>query len=266
MDLNKYVHDLEKDPAMGFFNRKAGIAIYLFHLSRHTKDQDAEESAFNLMEEVANHIDLKSGAGFANGLSGIGAGISYIIRNEFMEGDEDEILTELDYYLFRYLYNTMHTDLSLNTGVIGAGHYFLNRIKSKTAISHSVHIMQVKMWLLMVLDLSATQFNLPGYTFMEPKKLSNREIIDIEYFLLCLVESGICNELSCRIMRNLKIAHPSPAYNPLDRLKIAELNGDDLPSALKALSEDKSYQNRLPQKLANLSLTNPSLPAWWRLF
>ena len=264
--MNKYLDDLESNAETGFYNEKARRAIYLFHLYRHTNDQDAEDSAFSLLKDVTNNMSIEMGIGFENGLSGIGAGISYLIRNDFLEGDENKTLAEIDFFLFNYLYNTIHTDLSLNTGVLGVGHYFLNRIKSKTAGERNFRSIKIKMWLIMILDILATQFNLNGYTFMEPKALSCREIVDIEYFLLCFIENNICNELSYRIMKNFNRMYPYPAYNNLDLLKKAELSGCNPHSSLKSLKEDEIYQNRIQQKLAGLSITNPSLPAWWRLF
>ena len=254
------------DEQSGLYQGKAGKAIYLYHVCRHHNDEEAHKSAFELIQEAYSSMDNNLGVGYANGLSGIGAGISYLLQNDFIEGDEDELLASLDNVLFQFLYNSTHTDFSLNTGVIGVGHYYLNRIKAKSANENNYSTVKIKMWLLIVLDLLGTQFNLNGYTCAELKKLSEREVIDIEYFLLCFIESEICNELCFRIMANLKKLHPSLQYNHFDLLKLAGLKDNNPHAALKVVTEDKDYQNHIQQNLANLSLINPTLPAWWRLF
>lgn len=256
------------NPNLGLCDGKIGVAIYLFHLNRHNNDKEAGELAFNLVEDVVNKISISMGLNHVDGLSGIGSGISYLIRNNFIEGDENELFAELDNYIFNYLYNTDHTDFSLNFGLMGIGHYFLNRIKSRTANDGNINTIQGKMRLLLILDVLMALFNLNGYTCTDAKKLSHREIVDIEYFLLCMIEHKICNELSFRIINQLRLELNQSNYDLYDKIKRTDQEKEqgDLHQCLNNITEDNSHPDDIRQKLAKLSLINSSLPSWWLLF
>lgn len=73
----------------GLYNGKAGLSLALFEASKYLQDESVEEKAFNLLQEalVVKHSDLN----FENGLSGIGHVLLYLIENEYIEADFDEI-------------------------------------------------------------------------------------------------------------------------------------------------------------------------------
>lgn len=72
-----------------FYNREAEISLCLFEVSRHSNDTDIEDQAFNLLQEAL--ADSKEDIGFEKGLSGIGYVVTYLVRNQFIETNFDEI-------------------------------------------------------------------------------------------------------------------------------------------------------------------------------
>ena len=63
------------------------------------------------------------------GLCGIGWGIEYLIQNGFMEGDSNEILTEIDKKVMERDLRRIK-DLSLETGLMGISSYINIRINN----------------------------------------------------------------------------------------------------------------------------------------
>ena len=76
----------------GLYNGKAGIAWALFETARFLQDEYIEEQAFELLQEAL--ISKTDDIGFENGLSGIGYVLLYLIKNDFIDADFDELFDE----------------------------------------------------------------------------------------------------------------------------------------------------------------------------
>lgn len=76
----------------GLYNGKAGIAWALFETARFLQDEYIEEQAFELLKEAL--ISKTDDMGFENGLSGIGYVLLYLIKNDFIDADFDELFDE----------------------------------------------------------------------------------------------------------------------------------------------------------------------------
>ncbi len=76
----------------GLYNGKAGIAWALFETARFLQDEYIEEQAFELLQEAL--ISKTDDIGFETGLSGIGYVLLYLIKNDFIDADFDELFDE----------------------------------------------------------------------------------------------------------------------------------------------------------------------------
>src|SRR5690554_4051700 len=89
---------------MGLLNGKLGLCLYFYSLARETGDHVLQELANQLMGEMYESV---RGAAlppdFYSGLAGIAWGISYLVKNDFVDADLDEALSEVDDRLYRYL-------------------------------------------------------------------------------------------------------------------------------------------------------------------
>lgn len=89
---------LTEDP--GLVHGKMGIAVFLFHYARYTKNMLFEDYAMDLIGEMQNQLYANSCADYEKGVAGIGVGIGYLIQNNYLDA-EDDIFEDLDTECFR---------------------------------------------------------------------------------------------------------------------------------------------------------------------
>jgi hypothetical protein len=73
----------------GLYNGKAGLSLCLFEVARVLEDEYIDEQAFELLKEAL--LSKNTDIGFENGLAGIGFVLIYLIENQFIEADFDEM-------------------------------------------------------------------------------------------------------------------------------------------------------------------------------
>ncbi len=124
------------DQSIGLYDGAIGNAILLFLLSGSSGDGVYKEMALKLLDSVGNRIAAIQSTSFSDGLSGIGWGIEWIAQNDFLEIDTDEVLEEMDDFIYKSAIYSLTDDLSLATGILGAITYFHSRYTSKNRHSH----------------------------------------------------------------------------------------------------------------------------------
>lgn len=107
-----------KNPAMG-------KVICLYTYACHTDDEQLRRRADNLLDAVIDFALAMSVDG--NAICYLGCGLIYLLRNGFVEGDENEILSDIDWRLTSYAMNRPK-DLNVLYGWI---HYLTLRIDYK---------------------------------------------------------------------------------------------------------------------------------------
>ena len=76
----------------GLYNGKAGMALALFEAARFLQDEYIEEQAFDLLQEAL--ITQTEDISFENGLGGIGYVLLYLLHNDFLDADFEELFGE----------------------------------------------------------------------------------------------------------------------------------------------------------------------------
>lgn len=118
----------------GLYYGKMGVILFFAHYSRYTGNPVYEDYAGELLNEVYEDLRDDIPVNFANGLCGIGWGLLYLLENNFMEGDPDIILSDIDIKIMeRDL--TRISDLSIETGLMGVSYYIKKRIDISLQIS-----------------------------------------------------------------------------------------------------------------------------------
>jgi hypothetical protein len=117
---------------LGLMYGKMGNSIYHFLLYRLTNEKEYEEKAKKLLDEVISGVPNLFNTNFDIGLSGIGYGIEFLIRNNYINGNSNTILKDFDDRIFRTYNENEINDLSLDSGLIGYLLYFLNRQENKS--------------------------------------------------------------------------------------------------------------------------------------
>ena len=111
----------------GLIHGKMGIAIFFFFCARHTGNGLFEEYALDLIGEIQEQIHANSPTDYKRGIAGIGVGIDYLIRNNFLDADDD-IFDDFDQRMYRAVMYDPWQDFSLYDGLIGYGKYWISRL------------------------------------------------------------------------------------------------------------------------------------------
>lgn len=106
----------------GLLYGKMGVCISFFHFSKSSGNEVYEDIALNLLNELCEKVHYNSSIDFGFGLCGVGWGIEYLIKNEFVCGDSIEICAEIDKLIM--MRDPRRVDNpSLETGMEGLLHY-----------------------------------------------------------------------------------------------------------------------------------------------
>ncbi|GET47036.1 lanthionine synthetase LanC family protein [Capnocytophaga felis] len=180
--LDSYTNFLIKkglsSPNISLWEGKMGIAIYLFHLNRITKNKKYENRAFEFIEEILNDLSHNISLSYATGLLGIGSGYQYILSNEFAYGDSDELLEEIDSIAIHSIDtrpSQSFNSLSLASGICGIGFYLYLRLKNTTNNNDSLASLKNMEYLIYLIDWIEELL----------LKTNNKQNINDTYFLLC---------------------------------------------------------------------------------
>lgn len=112
---------------IGLFNGKMGCAIFFFHYARYAKDSMYEDFAGCLLDEIQEDIQENTPLVFHNGLVGIGFGLSYLLQSGFVDGDINDVFSELDSKIMEQDPLRMK-NYSIEAGLEGIACYVLSRL------------------------------------------------------------------------------------------------------------------------------------------
>ena len=112
---------------LSLYHGKMGSVLFFCNYARYTGNSVYEEFAGELLDELFSEIHDGIGVDFENGLSGIGWGILYLLKNNFIVGSPDDILEDIDAKMLEV--NLLRVrDLSLERGIAGIVTYLTNRL------------------------------------------------------------------------------------------------------------------------------------------
>ena len=131
------LHANDVPNAIGLLDGKMGIALVLAHYARCSRKKKIEHAADFLVENVMNQLTTTVSIDFANGLSGIGWGIGYLIQNNYMKGRRADILQNIDERIMQFDV-TRFKDWSLEKGLLGILHYVLYHLQGANKSGSSV--------------------------------------------------------------------------------------------------------------------------------
>lgn len=112
---------------LGLMDGKMSMVLFFFHYAWHTGNVLYEDFAGELLGDIYNDIKTSTPWGFRDGLLGIGWGIEYLARQNFVECDTVDVLSEIDAKIMeRDLYRIK--DYSFDTGLDGLFWYVFMRL------------------------------------------------------------------------------------------------------------------------------------------
>lgn len=134
---------------LSLYHGKTGIVLFLYNYARYTKNPIYEEFAGELLDEIFQEIHDNIGLDFENGLSGIGWGVLYLIKNQFITGDPNEILEDIDMKMMEVNLLKVRNN-SLKRGIAGFSVYLSYRFSFRRVFLISIQILYLiyKKWFL----------------------------------------------------------------------------------------------------------------------
>jgi len=112
----------------GLVHGKMGITVFFFHYAKYTGDNLFADYAMDVISEMLNQIHVNSPADYEKGIAGIGIGIDYLIRNNFLDVDDD-ICEDFDQRMVRAVMYDPWQDFSQYSGLTGSGRYWITRLR-----------------------------------------------------------------------------------------------------------------------------------------
>lgn len=116
---------------LGLFTGITGIALALY-VTNKKKDPQVTAMADSMMEKVMADIGNVKKLSIDKGLLGIGIAMDYLIAAGLVEGDADEVLQDIDSFLYREIKN-QYVDWGTDccTGLVGCLLYMTSRLSHK---------------------------------------------------------------------------------------------------------------------------------------
>ena len=115
---------------IGVLNGRMGVCLYFYFLSKFPRLSFFQGFANELLDEVIDQINLDTSIDFSSGLSGIAWGIDILFKEDFLEGDVDDVLADYDRQIIEVLCSKEINDNSFNTGLEGVLYYLIYRYMS----------------------------------------------------------------------------------------------------------------------------------------
>lgn len=165
------------------------------------------DKAVSIIEKTVSDYNFSVYPDFSTGLAGIGYGIQYLICSGLIDAVADEVLEEIDQYLFNEVCFRIHTDLTHATGLMGMASYFLGRLEDPDANDDNLSTMTSKFVLLSILDMLLIRLGIEGYTssdISEQSPISTIERHDIKLFIQHCLHYNICNELALKLHNRIE--------------------------------------------------------------
>ena len=123
---NLLILNLQNTVDLGLLRGRMGVVIFLYHYARHASKPVYSDQADELLDELFAALHGTLPPYFSDGVAGIGFGLNYLIKNRFIETDDDldELFKEVD----NQLSGTAQQQFSFDP--LSIGFYILSRIKT----------------------------------------------------------------------------------------------------------------------------------------
>jgi hypothetical protein len=149
-----------------------GKVISLYSLSRELPDKKLEETAGILLDNIFQEVDFTTPLIVNDGLLGIACGLRWLLRNGFVDGDEDEILQEIDDMILRTIIFQRDTREVDRKGQL---YYLCRRISISPDKANRVTLLKNKKTVLSLLD--SFERDLQLYQVKNPEILKELRVL-----------------------------------------------------------------------------------------
>ncbi len=185
---------------IGLLNGKMGIAIFFYHYSRYSGAKIFEDYAGELIDEIYEEINSNTTVNFEEGLTGIGWGIEYLVKNGFVQADTDETLSEIDNSIYR---SRINSPILINDGkdLFGYGLYYIKRLISRDINDDDLNTLIKKYHLIFLMDECERILVQKHYKRFNIESLSVNAINSFIWFLIEMQRLGIFPYKSQKVLQ-----------------------------------------------------------------
>lgn len=120
---------------LGALTGLTGLALFHFYYSRFTNNDDSSEIGIEIItecfEKINHNYDFPT---YCSGIAGFGWVLEHLYTENFIDFNNDEVLSDLDSYLFeKQLIDSSTGHFDFLHGSIGYGYYFLARYENTSS-------------------------------------------------------------------------------------------------------------------------------------
>lgn len=245
---------------LGICGGKIGVVIYLLNLVKTDSDSYdfCEDFAFELLDEIDNSINERTLVNFQYGLCGIGWGMEFLVKYQYLGVDEDYCLKFESKIQAGLLYDN-YKGIGVSHGLLGYLLYFISRIESSLVIPQSEIMYMNKKCIIHVLDKMFDHLWVDDFSsFIEEK--DNSAYGDIVPLVMSKWEYPILLWSLLRLCSHKILLNKVESY--LERILLLLLNSKEIPSfknnqilLLKVINsavEDQNTNERISEYMNEL--------------
>ena len=263
--LDKKILALKGDQSIGLADGKMGQCIYFYCISRISGNKKYRQKAESLIGGMFEQIKNTKVYDIKNGLSGLGLGIDYLMKNKYAEGNVNDVLEEVDNALFRQICNPEKFndgDISLQLQLI---YYFTVRLETqknnseneclfREVVMDAINFISERIYSFFSDELRT--FNMENPSVMSLLSLSQCDKLYKEKI------GNILKDISFNTLSKIPVLHANRLYllYAMDKInKKMETKGWD--EHIKLLARESDIENIIENELADNIYFSNGLPA-----
>lgn len=216
---NKLIYYLEKRDQLplGLTDGKMGICIYFYSLNSIYNNKNYKTIADKFLDEVFENIDMIKTIDVKNGLAGIGLGIDYLIKNNYVKGNVNAILSDVDDIIFKNLSYSKYYERIDSSSLVHILYYLCIRFENQKQGSETKYLYKE----LIIDTINNLYDNLSPNFHEEPLSYNTEYILPQLLFVLSRIYRldfynyrliKIIEELSYKVLSTFPILHSNRLY------------------------------------------------------
>lgn len=127
----KLFASLEKVTTLDVKSGSMGICLYLYWCGIKNNDFSYIEQSDKLLDKIISGMSTQQTLDIPTGLSGIGLAFDYLISKKYVEGDINEILSEVDDIIFKSLNYPKYYDVISASSLVDILIFLVHRLKKQ---------------------------------------------------------------------------------------------------------------------------------------
>ena len=133
-------HHVTSIPLKGLFHGQMGLIVFFYHYGI-IKNVSYRQTAERLLDSLMCLMVANITDNYSEGLAGIGTAVEYLLQNGFVEGNADEILSEVDRRLIASVSLVSEGEWDLATGLCGWLRYFRFRLQKSSIVDEQIYLL-----------------------------------------------------------------------------------------------------------------------------